>query len=263
MNSSLFQQKAGFASPLMNDPVFELDAADMMLVIKYAQESLEQFILPLSYDGSEPILRAIKQILLQFWYDMTSTPTEQAHAVITRDKPYQLLETTYFYYKRAQTNNMKIHVVLQNILIKQLAISEQEIQHSVDKQDKFTRFMLGKNHLSVVVKDDLIERHFWPVVGAEAHVMLCLLEAKAIMQRRGLGIWHKQLIGADNQSYQQEMDEMMLQVTQIRQNKSLNPAQRKQRLLTLIHQHLSQDIMATASNLDRLLVDAERHVNDY
>jgi hypothetical protein len=263
MNSNLFQQQTITDIPVFADSAFQYDAADLKMQIQHAQEILKDFIMPLTYDGSEAVHNAVQLFLTKLLHDISAQTAGQMDVVLMQDTPYRLLETLYFYYKRAQTDNMKIRGALQEILVKQLGISDLEIQQAIDNYDRVTRFMVGKNHLPLVVKDELIESTFWPCVGGEAHVMLRLLEAKSIFQRRGFGMWHKQLVAADSSGYQQEIEQIMMKISIIRLNRALSRAERKKQILDVIHQYQSQDIEATASNLDRLLVEAERHVKDY
>lgn len=259
MNSALFQQQTITEMPVFTDSAFEYDMADLKTQIQLAQETLKNFIMPLAYDGSEAVHNAVQAFLTKTAHDISI----QTDNLLIQDIPYRLLETLYFYYKRAQTDNMKIRTILQEILVKQLGISDIEIQQSINNYDRLTRFMVGKNHLPLVVKDELIESTFWPCVGGEAHVMLRLLEAKSIFQRRGFGMWHKQLVSADSVGYQQEIEQIMAQISNIRLNRSLCREERKKQILNVIHQYQSNSIEATASNLERLLVEAERHINDY
>lgn len=262
MNNSLFQQQTLSDMPVFTDTALLVDATDLKSKVQLAQDTLKDFIMPLSYDGSEAIHSALQQFLTHLLHIVSATPSGQFQTVIVQDMPNQLLENIYFYYKRSQTNNMKISATLQNILVQQLAISQLDIQQAVDNYDRVARFMLGKACVQVI-KDELIETVFWTRAGAEAHVMLRLLEAKAVFQRRGFGVWHKQLVSADSCGYQQEIEQIMLQISKIRLNQMLSNNQRKQAILDVLRQYQSQDVAVTASNLETLLIEAERHVNDY
>jgi hypothetical protein len=223
---------------------------------------LENFILPLGYDGSEAILNTfmpfVKDLQLLASQSVTAEP-----ALKLLDAHNVLIENVYFYYKRAQTNNMKIRALLQDILVDLLHITAIDIEQAAANIDKMTRFMLGKLYMPVVIKDELIDKRFWEQVGPEAYVNIRLLEAKNTVARPGAGPWRRQFVSPSAPSYTAELDSLSEAMLRIRLNKQLTPAERKYHIIQAIHAHQTQDIGVAASNLDTLLIAAEHHVNDW
>lgn len=225
-------------------------------------EDLDSFILPLGYDGSEAILHA----LIPFVKDLQLSASQAVSAspsLRLLDAYNHLLENIYFYYKRAQTNNMKIRSLLQDILADLLHITAVDIQQAAKHVDKVTRFMLGKLYMPVVIKDELIDKRFWEQVGPEAYVNIRLLEAKNATVRPEARAWRRQFVSPSAPSYTAELDSISELMLHIRLNKTLTPAERKQQIIQAIHAHQTQDIGVAATNLDALLIEAEHHVNDW
>lgn len=234
---------------------------DIKLQIEQMQAMLQDFVMPLSYDGSEAIFRLLQNYLTRSLHDL----------VLTFDGGFpnvelikcSILEQLYFNYKKAQTASMKIRGLLQQLLIIQLDISEEDIRAAVDNYNKAAKFLLGKLYIPMIIKDSLIEAAFWPAVGPETHIMLPLLEAKLVFESQGASRWHKRQLMADDGEYQQIIEQISTELTAIRHDKKLSLPQRKQKILHLLKQHKHRQTSLHLSNLSQLLQAAEQQVKDY
>ena len=80
---------------LSQEQVLNLSVEELKLQIQQMQEMLHDFIMPLSYDGSESIFNQLNSFLKQVVHDLAISNTQTA----LKQQQYQILEQLYFYYK--------------------------------------------------------------------------------------------------------------------------------------------------------------------